>query len=211
MKEEMYVMGNRILCVVLAIMVSANIAQAAPLVVDSIYPAGGARGTTVTVTAAGKFDKTPLKMWADTSALQFEAGKTAGAFTVKIPADAPLGPHLVRVYSADEVSTARCFIVGDQPETAEAEPNDDFSKPQAIAQLPALINGQLDKAGDVDCYAVQLAAGQTLVASVQGRRLGSAIDPMLHLLDANGQELAYAQDGLGLDPLLVYHVEKAGT
>jgi hypothetical protein len=185
--------------------------HAVPLVVDSIYPAGGSRGSTVTVTASGKFDKTPLHIWADTPALHFEPAKTPGVFTVKIPADAPLGPHLVRVYTADEVSTVRCFVVGDQPETAEAEPNDEFSKPQRIEKLPALINGQLDKGGDVDSYAVELKSGQTLVASIQGRRLGSAIDPMLHLLDASGNEVAYAQDGLGLDPLLVYQATKSGV
>jgi len=184
---------------------------AAPLPVDSIYPAGGQRNTIVTVTLSGKFEKVPLQIWADTSALKFEPAKAPNTFIVKIPADAPLGPHLLRVYSADEVSTPRSFIISDQPETAETEPNDEFVKPQAVKSLPALINAQLDKAGDIDCYAITLEAGQTLVASIQGRRLGSAIDPMLHLLDPTGTELAYAQDGLGLDPLLVYKAEKAGT
>lgn len=182
----------------------------APLVVDSVYPAGGQRGSTATVTVSGKFDKTPLQIWADTPALKFEPGKAPNTFTVKIPADAPLGPHLLRVYTADEVSTVRCFVVGDQIETAEAEPNDEIASAQAIKQLPALINAQLDKSGDFDCYAVELKAGETLVASIQGRRLGSAIDPMLHLLDPEGNELAYAQDGLGLDPLLVFKVSKTG-
>jgi hypothetical protein len=195
----------------LLVMLLGNTLKAAPLVVDSIYPAGGQRGSTVTVTVSGKFDKTPLQLWADTPALRFEATKASGVFTVKIAADAPMGPHLVRVFTADEVSTVRCFVVGDQNETAEAEPNDEFSKPQRLEKLPALVNGQLDKGGDIDCYAVELQAGQTLVGSVQGRRLGSAIDPMLHLLDEKGNEVAYAQDGLGLDPLLVYPVTKSGT
>lgn len=184
--------------------------QAAPLPIDSLYPAGGQRNTTLTLTLSGKFEKQPLQIWADTASLKFEPTKTPNQFTVKIPADAPLGPHLLRVYSADEVSTVRSFIISDQPETPEAEPNDEFNKPQPIDKLPALINAQLDKSGDIDCYAIHLEANQTLVASIQGRRLGSAIDPMLHLLDPAGNELAYAQDGLGLDPLLVYRVAKSG-
>ncbi len=185
-------------------------ASAVPLPIDSIYPAGGQRGSTVTLTLSGKFEKRPLQIWADSPALKFEPAKASGTFTVKIPADAPLGPHLIRVYSADEVSTPRCFVVSDQPETAEAEPNDEFTKPQPIEKLPVLINAQLDKSGDIDCYAVHLETNQTLVASIQGRRLGSAIDPMLHLLDSAGNELAYAQDGLGLDPLLVFKAPAAG-
>jgi hypothetical protein len=194
-----------------ALLLLALSLRAAPLSVDCIYPAGGQRGTTVAVTISGKFDKGPLHIWADTPALQFEAQKASGSFMVKIAPDAPIGPHLVRIFSADDASTVRCFVVGDQPETPEAEPNDEFAKPQPIKQLPALINGQLDKPGDVDCYALDLKAGQTFVASVQGRRLGSAIDPMLHLLDSAGVEVAYAQDGLGLDPLLVYPVSKPGN
>jgi hypothetical protein len=101
-------------------------------------------------------------------------------------------------------------MVGDQEEVAEAGPNDEPAKAQAIKKFPVTINGQLEKSGDVDCYAVELAAGQTLVASLQGRRIGSPIDPMLHLLDAHGTQVAFAHDGLGLDPLLVYRAEKEG-
>jgi hypothetical protein len=101
-------------------------------------------------------------------------------------------------------------MVGDQTEIAEAEPNDELAKAQAVKELPVTINGQLEKSGDVDCYAVQLQAGQCLVASVQGRRLGSPIDPMLHLIGEDGTQLAFVHDGLGLDPLLVYRADKAG-
>jgi hypothetical protein len=101
-------------------------------------------------------------------------------------------------------------VIGDQSETAEAEPNDEIAKAQPIKQLPALVNGQLDKSGDMDCYAVELKVGETFIASMQGRRLGSAIDPMIHLLDTAGNEVAYAQDGLGLDPLLIYKATQSG-
>jgi hypothetical protein len=102
-------------------------------------------------------------------------------------------------------------MVGEGREASEVEPNDELAKAQAVGELPVTINGQLDKSGDVDGYAVTLREGQCLVASVQGRRLGSAIDPMLHLVDPAGNEVAYAQDGLGLDPLLVYRAPAAGT
>jgi len=38
------------------------------------------------------------------------------------------------------------------------------------------------------------------IASVQGRRLGSSIDPMLHLLDPDGTQVAFTHDGLGRKP-----------
>jgi hypothetical protein len=220
---------SRTIALVLTLL-AAEAATAAAPTVDSLYPAGAQRGTSVTVTATGKLDPWPLLAWADSPGIRFEPSTKPGEFTVRISPDVPVGPHLYRLYSKESASAPRCFIVGDHPEIAEAEPNDDLSTPQlprraiptpAFIRLPAnltqvpvdrplTINGQLDKSGDVDCYAVDLRAGQTLVASVVGRRLGSAIDPMLHLLDSAGNELAYAQDGLGLDPLLACRVPRDG-
>lgn len=189
----------------------AHRSGALPPAVDSIYPAGGQRGTSVAVTAAGKIDPWPVQAWTDTPALRVEVGKAAGALTIHVAKDAAVGPHLLRLYNADGASSLRCFFVGDQREINEAEPNDELAKATPVGELPVTINGQLDKSGDVDGYAVPLQKGQCLVASVQGRRLGSGLDPMLHLTDAAGTEVGYAQDGLGLDPLLVFTAPAAGT
>jgi hypothetical protein len=193
-----------------AFLLCATSARAVPPVVDSIFPAGGQRGATVAIAASGKLEVWPVKIWTDSPGLRFEAGEKSGTLTAHVAADAPLGPHLIRFYTADGASALRCFMVGDQSEVAEAEPNDESAKAQAVKELPVTINGQLERSGDVDCYAVQLQAGQCLVASVQGRRLGSAIDPMLHLVSEDGTQLAFVHDGLGLDPLLVYRAEKTG-
>lgn len=193
-----------------ALVLGATSAGAAPPVLDSFFPPGAKRGTTVEVSASGKFDAWPVKVWTDAPELRFETLEKSGKLKVQVAADAPIGPHLVRVYTADGASALRCFVVGDQLEIPEAEPNDEPAKAQVVKELPVTINGQLDKNGEVDCYAVQLAAGQCLVASVQGRRIGSPIDPMLHLLAEDGTQVAFAHDGLGLDPLLVYRAEKGG-
>jgi hypothetical protein len=165
----------------------------------------------VAVTAVGKFETWPVQVWADTPGLRVEAEKANGKLVVHVAKDAAVGPHLLRLYNADGASALKCFMVGEGREASEVEPNDELAKAQAVGELPVTVNGQLDKSGDVDGYAVTLREGQCLVASVQGRRLGSAIDPMLHLVDPAGNEVAYAQDGLGLDPLLVYRAPAAGT
>lgn len=184
---------------------------AVPPVLDSLYPAGARQGATVKITASGKFEAWPVKVWTDSPTIKMEAGEKPGMLTATVAADAPPGPHLIRVYTADGASALRGFVVGEQAETAEVEPNDERERAQPVKELPVTINGQLDKAGDVDSFAVTLKSGQTLVASVQGRRLGSAIDPMLHLVDEEGTQVAFAHDGLGLDPLLVYRAAKTGT
>jgi hypothetical protein len=193
-----------------AFLLCAMSAGAAPPVLDSFFPPGAERGTTVEVSASGKFEKWPVKVWTDSAGLRFESLEKNGKLTAHVAADTPPGPHLVRVYTADGASALRCFVVGDQLEMPEAEPNDELAKGQVVKDLPVTINGQLAKNGDVDCYAVQLSAGQCLVASVQGRRIGSPIDPMLHLLAEDGTQVAFVHDGLGLDPLLVYRAQRSG-
>src|SRR5205823_12392622 len=71
--------------------------------------------------------------------------------------------------------------------------------------------GSIERAGDVHRVAVPLAAGQYRFASGLGRRLGAPMDPMLHLFDESGTELAFVHDGLGLDPLLIYSARTSGT
>jgi hypothetical protein len=185
-------------------------ANAAAPVLDYLFPGGGQRGSTVAVTATGKFEKWPVHVWVDAPGIHVSAGEATGSLTFKIDQDVNIGPHLIRLYGDDGASDLRCFVIGDGPEVMEVEPNDQLGKAQVVAKLPVTINGRLDKPGDVDCYAVELEAGACLVASVQGRRLGSPIDPMLHVLDADGIEVGFAHDGLGIDPMLAFRADKAG-
>lgn len=186
-------------------------AAAAPPTLEFLYPAGGRRGGSVAVTAGGKFETWPLQIWTDTPTIKAKAGKDKGAFTFEIDSAAAPGPHLVRVFDEKGASSPAVFIVGEQGELQEAEPNDETSQAQVIESLPTTLNGRLEKRGDVDTYAIKLETGQCLTAALLGRRLGSPMDPLLHLQDPSGEEIAFVHDGLGLDPLLVHHVQRSGT
>src|SRR6185503_14692084 len=94
----------------------APITRAAAPILDALNPAGGQRGTTLTLIAAGKFDKWPIQLWADTPAIKFEPAKDSGKFTVTIAPDAAPGPHFVRAHSPEGASALRCFVVGQHPE-----------------------------------------------------------------------------------------------
>lgn len=190
--------------------VATSVADAAAPTLDHIHPSGGQRGTTVNVTADGKFDPWPVKAWTDSAELRFEPAATKGTFSVHIGESVSPGPHLVRLYNGEGASALRVFVVGEQPESVEAEPNDEIPKAQGIERLPLTVNGRLEKPGDVDAFAVRLEAGQCLVASLQGRRLGAPMDPMLHLFDEAGNQVAFAHDGFGLDPLLVHRAVAGG-
>ena len=177
---------------------------------DYLFPAGGQRGTNVTISVGGKLEPWPAKIWADTPGLEFKAGTNKNTFTVQIAKEVPLGVHLVRTYTADGASAPRWFVVGEQNELLEKEPNDNARQAQFIESLPVTVNGQLEKSGDVDSFAIKLAAGQWLVARVEAYGIGSPMDPTLHLLDEHGVRIAFASDTQNADPLLAHHVERTG-
>ncbi len=88
------------------------------------------------------------------------------------------------------------------PVRVETSPND-LAATAPLLDLPVVINGRIDPAGEVDWFALRGQAGETVVAEVRARRLGSPLDARLVLTDAAGRELAANDDqpdpGRGLD------------
>ncbi len=96
------------------------------------------------------------------------------------------------------------------PESTEQEPNDAL-KDLSTLSLPLLVNGKLEKRGDVDSFACELAEGETLVAALEANSaLGSGIDCILQIVDPQGFTLAWNHDARGLDPLVAFTAPKAG-
>ncbi len=186
-------------------------ASAAEPSLKHLFPAAGPQGTTVTVTANGKFDPWPVKAWVDAAGITFKPTDKAGKFDVEIAKDAAPGPHLVRFFNDSGASAPRFFIVSPEPELTDTEPNDEFRSPQKIAALPATISGKLDKAGDVDSFAVALTKGQTLTASLEAYVLMSTFDGLLRIVDERGTQLAFAHDGRTLDPVLTWTAPRDGV
>ena len=207
---------KRAVCLVLAFLgvlcgTVVNPAVAAPAV-TYLYPAGAQRGTTAEVVAGGTFDAWPMKVWASGKGVFVAAGKDKGKLSVEVAADATPGVYWLRAYTDDGASALRPFVVGTLPEVAEKEPNDEPAKPQVIDAAAVVVNGQLAKAGDVDCFAVALRKGQTLVASLDAHHtFRSPMDAVLQLVSADGFVVAENHDFRGLDPHLAFTAPADGT
>ena len=185
---------------------------AAPPKLDYLFPAGAQRGTTVEITAAGTFGRWPVKAHVEGAGVEVKAAKTSGKLVVTVAKDAEPGVYWIRLYDDEGATTARPFIVGMLPEVMEQEPNDDPKKPQVLPQSSIVVNGRLDKPGDVDTFAVKLTKGQTLVASVEANRiLRSPMDGVLQILSADGFVLEQNDDYHGLDPQIAFAVPKDGS
>lgn len=186
-------------------------AAAAPPVLTHLYPVAGQRGTSIAV-SIGKGDSAwPRGIWTDTKDLFFTPTPILGTWNVDIAPDASAGPHLVRAWNEEGVSSPRFFIISKQRDIHSVEPNDEPTAPQSIAEFPATISGRLDKKGDVDGYAVKLQKGQTLVAWMAAYVLASTFDGLLRITDEQGRVLAFNHDGRNYDPLLAWTAPRDGT
>lgn len=182
----------------------------APPKCDNLFPAGGQRGQQVDVTAAGTFGNWPVSVWVDREGLQIEPDKDKGKFKVQI-GDNASGVYLIRFHDNEGATQLRPFIVDSLPELVEVEPNDDLVVAQKLAQS-SIVNGRLEKSGDVDGFAFECKAGQTLVASLDANQtLGSPMDAVLQVCSADGFVLEQNDDQRGLDPQIAFVVPSDGV
>jgi hypothetical protein len=125
-------------------------------------------------------------------------------FLVELKADAAIGTYPIRVQTQDGISNILLFTVGVFPEITEEE-----SKPESREHLndsaetaqpidpPVTVNGTL-RGPDRDYYRIHAKQGERLVFEVEARRLGSAIDPVLRIVDASGKQIMRSDDALAL-------------
>ncbi len=128
-------------------------------------------------------------------------------FLVELPADAPVGLYPIRVITAEGLSNLLLFSVGVFPELIEQEseqlvhkPANDSPETSESVSVPVTVNGRLT-GPDRDVYKIRGKKGERLILEIEARRAGSALDPVLRLLDGQKKPVAVSQDasGLGLD------------
>ena len=129
---------------------------------------------------------------------------------LRVPAAAPLGVGFVRVATENGLSGPFFFLVDDLPLLERTRGNDSPGKAQLL-KLPVAVEGNTE-AGKADYFQIELQAGESVSVEVFAARLLSKCDPMLRLLDARGNELAFADDTPGFvgDCWLRYRATQAG-
>lgn len=214
-----------IVCLVLVGQTPANAAPVEPpnyatAGLDYIFPAGGSRGTSVTVTLGGisgcaASDNLhlvidgPGGIEVEKVTKKDDAHATA---VLQIAADAPLGRRAIRLAGGQAGLTNFCpFFVSSIHEHTESTKNNDLATAEAV-NVPAVINGRIERVLDVDCFRFQGTVGQQITAALVAHRLDSKrkqtsrdygyADASLELLDTAGRVIADAEDTIGLDPVL---------
>ena len=136
---------------------------------------------------------------------------------LEIDADAPPGPHFLRLVTPVGVSSPIAFCVGDLPEfSAPAGKKGDA--PPAV-ELPAVLNGRI-LPGETRSYSFDLKRGQRIVVAVQARDLipylADAVpgwfEPDAVITNSTGETVAMtAGFRTGPDPVFCFEVPETGT
>ena len=125
----------------------------------------------------------------------------ATTFKVTIAPGTPVGIHDVRLVNKWGVSNPRAFVVGDQAEVQEKEPNNDVPQAQRVV-INTTINGVISAPTDVDFYVFGGKKGQRVVISCLASTIDSRLLAALELYDSAGRQLAYNRHYRNHDALI---------
>ncbi len=129
----------------------------------------------------------------------------------QVPTDADLAP-VWRPLHADNGGLPTTVIVSSLPELLQISSVD---KPLRLPPPPFAVSGRLDggkgsPGGQKDRFLLPVTPGQKLILEVQAERIGSRIDAVLELRNAQGGVLATMDDGPNtIDPRLEFTVPAA--
>ena len=94
--------------------------------------------------------------------------------------------------------TAITYAVDTLPECVATGPSGDAKSAQQVT-LPIIINGRISQPGDVDVFKFDGHAGDTVVADVTARRLGSPLDSLVRVTDSSSHVLGWNDDYMPAD------------
>jgi Bacterial pre-peptidase C-terminal domain len=219
----------------LAAVLAVQTALAAAPVITELKPRGAEIGRPFTLTLVGQNLGEGARIRSTLAAsftlvtpsqsLAQSGGMPAGpersvSFLVEPKADAKPGVYPVRVQTQQGISNILLFTLGTFPEVTEEESlpyapphrNDSIETAEPVPAAPVVVNGTL-RGPERDIFRVSGKAGERRVFEVEARRSGSAIDPVLRILDGSGKQLARSDDspGAGLDARLEFTFPRDGN
>ncbi len=134
----------------------------------------------------------------------------AAQIDLLVPHDVPAGVGAVRVASSSGASLFFLIAIDDLP--AASTSGSSHSAAAAVKlQPPIVVDAQCAELSS-DFYRFHARGGERFSIEVVAQRIGSALDPVLRVLDQRGKELAAVDDapGAGEDPRFVFKAPQEG-
>jgi hypothetical protein len=212
-----------------------------PPTLNSVAPLGVARGTTVELTVEGLNlarasaiyfsepgvtgrilrvkelpDGPDIRLGSNGTPSTIDVGplppRNQVTVEVEVSPDAEIGPVAFRLLTPLGTSPEGRFLI--EPYYGEApdkEPND---TPETAFEtfLPAILAGTISRPGDVDFFKIQVKAGQEISFLNQAMLIGSSLQPVVSILDAESNPIRdFGVNGGSEQTMFGHRFEKAGT
>lgn len=188
---------------------SAAQAELPSPILNSVFPAGGPAGASISVAVQGTSLDGLTAVRFSNPRITSQKGD-GNQFVLTIPSDVPPGVYDLRAIGTYGVSGPRAFFVGKRPESRDAEPNETLDQAQPV-ELDGVVNGRLEKPGDIDCYQFSARAGQRVVLELWAGRLDSPLRGILEVYDSQRRRVAVNRGYSGTDPLVDFGVPADGV
>jgi WD40 repeat protein len=175
---------------------------------EKLSPTGGQRGTTLRVAVTGKNLDQVKKITA--SLPEARATLLPNPSTDRLELDLAIPPRaaaggLQLTFEGDAgKSPPLTFAIDRYPAVPESGITDSARAAMPV-KLPVTVVGSIDRAGDVDYFRFEAKAGQEIGVQVIAAEVGSKLDPVLVITDADGRLLAEGSAAVG------YTVRTAGS
>ncbi|HLY60357.1 MAG TPA: PPC domain-containing protein [Terriglobia bacterium] len=190
-----------------------------PPTVSKIWPVGMQRGATATFTLDGRniagakeviFDATGItgkvvqitdvaekitgpRAGVDLGAQVPQGKKQTAQMEITVAKDVEPGLHWFRIQTPLGTSNMSVIAIDSLPEvTKSPKPSADSAAQPETVKLPATLIGALTALGETDSYQFEGKAGEELVFQVMASELGSRLESVLVLRDADGKVVASA-------------------
>jgi hypothetical protein len=183
-------------------------AEPAAPVLTTLFPAGGRAGTKFEIVLEGSGLEAADTVWSSLPGVQARR-VAAGRFEITLPDDALPGSYDLRAVGPAGMTNPRMFVVGRQPEVQEVQPNDKPEQAQPLT-LETVVQGRVEKGGDVDCYRLPLAAGQRVLVEAWADRIDSPLRAVVEVRDPQGRAVPGERVGPRLDPLVDFTPRESG-
>ena len=176
---------------------STSLAYAVAPNLTTVTPAGGQRGSELTITLRGDRLADAQEVFFYRPGLSVakitEAADKQVKLTLAVAPDCPLGEHPIRLRTASGISALRVFYVGPFAALEEKEPNSKLDAAQPVP-LNTTVHGTIG-AEDIDWFSVEAKKDQRLSVEIEGARLGRTMfDPIITVQDAAGKVVARSDD-----------------
>ena len=235
-----WLLRNSVVMLALAATAAAEGNRTTPPTLNSVAPLGVARGTTVEMTVEGLNlakasavyfsrsgvtgrilrvkelpDLPDVRLGSNGTPSSIDLGplppRNQVTVEVEVAPDAEIGPVSFRLLTPLGTSPEGRFLI--EPYYGEApdqEPND-TTETAFETILPAILSGTISKPGDVDYYKIKVDAGQLVTFENGAMGIGSTLQPVVSILDANAAPVhEFGEDGGVEQSMFAYRFDKAG-